>query len=879
MQQEQQQAPPAVATSLEPAAGASSISAVGGGGCSSSEDVIVDTSGSNNSRQDYRMNLTEVESTLAAVPEDSALVQPKVLPAATEEDNNETALLVTSSHGVTSSPMTAISMEQPSTSGMTAATAATAASNPVFFHIPESNASDMGMSECSVATTTNATNSDFLSQLTTKTEALSARQQVALWLTRTSMSDLSSMPSLKNLVSSTTAAASGASQQPQYSQCNKSSNSKKRQNYYQHRFGGKARVKASCTKAASAKSVNNMDHPNSSTPSKANTKKTKANESNPTSMRKKLIQRNYSTKSLMGGFSFGLGGGGGCSSPPPPTKGELRTARSSASGTAGTGSRKNSDKNCNDCEDDDDEDEDHGFIRKCETVTALSGLTSNRSSFANLNGGRNRICCGVIADERTHCHRSSKPYRNDCSSKRKSSLSIFKRLSRGGNSSRSQCGGNLTPHFTSNAFHSECESPFPGIRPVNRLRSTTSSIMCSRCSSASLSMATNSRITSRATSQMSLFQINRSSRISSINHAAVIPAVTAPTTATSNLDLEDEEDVFCKICLVEYAPKEMAALSECGCMFCKDCMVRYITFEVMAGAYDISCPDQECDKQGVLKLSEVEEIVGKELGDKYRGFRLNTEVALDSNRAWCPSAGCETICHICTSSSASGTNLNKASAVKCPSCQKEFCSLCSANWHPGMTCQEYGSQQMAKWMPGESNGGGGGGLNTPSLMGDILLLNDGQTEIKRCPMCHVPIERDAGCAQMMCKRCKHVFCWFCLTSLDEDFLLRHYDSGECKGRLGHTRASVLWHRAQVIGIFAGFGIMLVVASPLLLLAAPCILFCDCKHRQFPYSSATAANLEQQLDSSHTQPASPASPASPSVATGNNKKIHAEESKN
>ena len=38
--------------------------------------------------------------------------------------------------------------------------------------------------------------------------------------------------------------------------------------------------------------------------------------------------------------------------------------------------------------------------------------------------------------------------------------------------------------------------------------------------------------------------------------------------------------------------------------------------------------------------------------------------------------------------------------------------------------------------------------------------------IKCCPMCSVPIEKDEGCAQMMCKRCKHVFCWYCLTSLD-----------------------------------------------------------------------------------------------------------------
>ena len=43
---------------------------------------------------------------------------------------------------------------------------------------------------------------------------------------------------------------------------------------------------------------------------------------------------------------------------------------------------------------------------------------------------------------------------------------------------------------------------------------------------------------------------------------------------------------------------------------------------------------------------------------------------------------------------------------------------------------------------------------------------DEDINIKRCPMCHIPIERDEGCAQMMCKRCKHVFCWYCLANLD-----------------------------------------------------------------------------------------------------------------
>ena len=33
--------------------------------------------------------------------------------------------------------------------------------------------------------------------------------------------------------------------------------------------------------------------------------------------------------------------------------------------------------------------------------------------------------------------------------------------------------------------------------------------------------------------------------------------------------------------------------------------------------------------------------------------------------------------------------------------------------------------------------------------------------------------------------------------VQDDFLLRHYDSGECQGKLGHSRLSVILHRAQV----------------------------------------------------------------------------------
>lgn len=71
--------------------------------------------------------------------------------------------------------------------------------------------------------------------------------------------------------------------------------------------------------------------------------------------------------------------------------------------------------------------------------------------------------------------------------------------------------------------------------------------------------------------------------------------------------------------------------------------------------------------------------------------------------------------------------------------------IVSFQWHPSISCEE--------------NARKFGGRN------DSMMLFDNDL-IKCCPMCAVPIEKDEGCAQMMCKRCKHVFCWYCLASLD-----------------------------------------------------------------------------------------------------------------
>lgn len=65
----------------------------------------------------------------------------------------------------------------------------------------------------------------------------------------------------------------------------------------------------------------------------------------------------------------------------------------------------------------------------------------------------------------------------------------------------------------------------------------------------------------------------------------------------------------------------------------------------------------------------------------------------------------------------------------------------------------------------------------PLLPSSFYKNEDDDAAIKRCPKCKVYIERDEGCAQMMCKNCKHAFCWYCLESLDVSWMWSIYAVG------------------------------------------------------------------------------------------------------
>ncbi|XP_063307759.1 E3 ubiquitin-protein ligase RNF144B [Pelobates fuscus] len=276
---------------------------------------------------------------------------------------------------------------------------------------------------------------------------------------------------------------------------------------------------------------------------------------------------------------------------------------------------------------------------------------------------------------------------------------------------------------------------------------------------------------------------------------------------TGNLttgELALEPLITCKLCLCEHSLDMMTTLQECSCIFCTTCLKQYVQLAVREGfGSAITCPDMVCPNHGVLQEAEIACLVSIDQLHLYQRLKLEKEVHLDPCRTWCPAADCYTVCQVKSKDSALPV------PVDCTVCHLQFCSACKSTWQLQHLCQN--SEPVAG--PPEK---------------DVLINGDGDACIKQCPVCQIYIERNEGCAQMMCKNCKHTFCWYCLQNLDNDIFLRHYDKGPCRNKLGHSRASVMWNRTQVVGILVGLGIIAIVTSPLLLLASPCIICCVCK---------------------------------------------------
>lgn len=247
---------------------------------------------------------------------------------------------------------------------------------------------------------------------------------------------------------------------------------------------------------------------------------------------------------------------------------------------------------------------------------------------------------------------------------------------------------------------------------------------------------------------------------------------------------------MCSLCLSEVPSHMMHTLKSCGCRFCVNCLRTYLSLNIRENNLNaLVCPDPGCPSLKKLEkkkffirdsrnssfkngynnggakfaAQEIQILAGEEMFNLYKKYKFIKEVDEDPHRTWCPKANCDSICVITRpsvkrlpSTAAFSIKLTKSARVSltdgrssfyCSKCNETYCTVCRQKWHDTLPCKSSSEAELLMVM-------------------DNTEQPTESTNIKRCPRCKVWIERNEGCAQMLCVKCKHVFCWFCLQNLE-----------------------------------------------------------------------------------------------------------------
>lgn len=78
-------------------------------------------------------------------------------------------------------------------------------------------------------------------------------------------------------------------------------------------------------------------------------------------------------------------------------------------------------------------------------------------------------------------------------------------------------------------------------------------------------------------------------------------------------------------------------------------------------------------------------------------------------------------------------------------------------------------------------------------------------------------------------------------------------------RLGHSRASLFFHRLTIVGIFIGLILLFLIAIPFLILTTPCLLCC--RYKQIKNRLKNLTKLGQRFQQQQYTPTTHPSPSS------------------
>ncbi|XP_028841640.1 E3 ubiquitin-protein ligase RNF14-like [Denticeps clupeoides] len=259
----------------------------------------------------------------------------------------------------------------------------------------------------------------------------------------------------------------------------------------------------------------------------------------------------------------------------------------------------------------------------------------------------------------------------------------------------------------------------------------------------------------------------------------------------------------CEICFTQKYGLECHRFTGCGHVFCKECICDLMSIHIKEGRVSmLTCPAVDCTS--VVTPLQVKELVGEEMFARYDQFLLQSTIDSMSDVVYCPRKTCSAVVLLDTDDT----------WALCPSCAFPFCTKCREVYHGVSQCRtrkdsldeesEEEEEERGSSVSSPENKGGQSKPVVPyvplpldldsrmALWKDYELsskerkkyletvygriaLRKGLADVpklwlkenvKKCPKCHIRIEKNGGCNFMSCTKCPTHFCWLCLAILD-----------------------------------------------------------------------------------------------------------------
>lgn len=217
-------------------------------------------------------------------------------------------------------------------------------------------------------------------------------------------------------------------------------------------------------------------------------------------------------------------------------------------------------------------------------------------------------------------------------------------------------------------------------------------------------------------------------------------------------------------------PLGMHLCVACEAPTCARCFRLWVNSRIRAGAaHALTCP--ACPHP--LTDDDVRRWCSRTVYIRCRFLRTRHLHKHDPGAVWCPNEQCRLLLpyafHLSRLAQQDGGNHDQHAAAKiaeCPECYTDICLNCFQTAHPShIPCAGSGSFQRGSLAPRKTSVFHPRVRTVRSLRHSVAQWVWTVAHTKKCPCCHVRIQRAGGCAHMYCTLCGTRFCWICLGAL------------------------------------------------------------------------------------------------------------------